>query len=98
MSDEMRIVIVCCVLGLGFVVLLLLARIPGSIARRRGHISAEAVNLCGWLGLFLWPCWIIALIWAHTGPDNSPKMVQQKTPPAKPPAGYKGSKSLNFPG
>lgn len=41
--------------------------IPGSIARRRGHVSAEAISLCAWIGVIIWPCWLIAFIWAHTG-------------------------------
>lgn len=42
---------VVAVLGLGLV--LLLAAVPGIIARRRGHRQAEAINICiyGWGGL-----------------------------------------------
>jgi hypothetical protein len=47
-----------------------LAYIPGEIARKRGHQSAKAIGICGGLGLLIWPLWIVALIWAYTGPDR----------------------------
>jgi hypothetical protein len=51
---------------------LVMAWAPGHIARSRGHRSAQAIALCGWLSLFLWPLWLVAVIWAHTG-DTIPK-------------------------
>lgn len=47
----------------------LLALLPGVIARRRGHPQAEAINVCGWwgaitLGLLLPVAWV----WAFTQP------------------------------
>lgn len=46
-------------------VILLLGYLPGHIARQRAHSQAEAVSMCGWLGLctggLLLP---IAFIWA----------------------------------
>ena len=40
--------------------------LPGSIAKRRGHPWAQAVQVAGWVtllfGFVLWP---IALIWAY---------------------------------
>ena len=47
-----------------------LAFVPGWIARRRGHPSAQAIGICGVLGLLIWPLWLVAYIWAHTGPDR----------------------------
>jgi len=49
---------------------LLTGCVPGYIAWRRGHPNAKAINLCGWIGLIVWPCWIVAIIWAYTGPDR----------------------------
>lgn len=47
-------------------VLIFLAMLPGSIARRRNHPSAEAVNVAGWVTLFLgFALWPIALVWAY---------------------------------
>lgn len=47
----------------------LLALLPGVIARKNGHPQAEAINVCGWwgaitLGLLLPVAWI----WAFTRP------------------------------
>jgi Na+/proline symporter len=50
----------------------LIGAVPGIIARRRGHENALAVRVCGMVGIFIWPCWIVALIWAFTGPDRGP--------------------------
>jgi hypothetical protein len=50
---------------------ILLGYWPGWIAKRRGHPSAEAIRICGFVGLLVWPCWLIAFIWAYTGPDRS---------------------------
>ncbi|MBZ7922231.1 DUF3302 domain-containing protein [Ensifer adhaerens] len=47
-------------------VLVFLAMLPGSIARRRNHPWAEAVNVAGWVTLFLgFALWPIALVWAY---------------------------------
>ena len=74
--------------GLVFVVLLivavaavLLAGLPGLIAAKRRHPNAEAIQVCGIIGIFIWPCWIVALVWAYTGPD----LGKIKPVPAPPP-------------
>lgn len=54
-----------------FVLIISLAWLPGRIAKRRGHANATAIRVCGVIGLIIWPCWIVALIWAYTGPDHS---------------------------
>lgn len=41
----------------GVILALLLAPVPGRIARRRQHPNALAINVCGWLGLLFAPCW-----------------------------------------
>lgn len=47
-------------------VLIFLAMLPGSIARQRHHPWAEAVNVAGWVTLFLgFALWPIALVWAY---------------------------------
>ena len=39
---------------------------PGKIARKRNHPQADAVNVCGWLGLITFgPPWIVAMVWAY---------------------------------
>lgn len=52
--------------------LILIGGLPGSIARRRGHPSASAIAVCGWIGVFtLGIFWLVALIWAYTQPRES---------------------------
>jgi len=58
-------------------VCLLLAFVPGNIARSRGHANARAIRLCGLLGLVFFPAWIFALVWAYTGPE-APETIRFK--------------------
>ena len=49
---------------------IMLAMMPGQIARKRGHPQAEAISVMGWWGAItmgiLAP---IAWVWAYTNPD-----------------------------
>lgn len=58
--------------------LLWLGKLPGDVARRRGHPQASAITACGWLGILtlglLWP---VALIWAYTNVESSPNSTKQ---------------------
>jgi len=49
-----------------------LGELPGKIAGKRNHPQADAITICGWLGILtlglLWP---IAIIWAYTRPAES---------------------------
>jgi membrane-bound acyltransferase YfiQ involved in biofilm formation len=48
-----------------------LARLPGRIAARRGHPYKDAVTVAGWLGaLFAGILWPLALIWAFATRDD----------------------------
>ncbi|HVS37691.1 MAG TPA: DUF3302 domain-containing protein [Gemmataceae bacterium] len=50
----------------------LLGKLPGDIARKRGHPQAAAVTACGWLGvLTLGILWPLALIWAYWQPRGA---------------------------
>jgi hypothetical protein len=55
-----------------------LGELPGKIARNRNHPQADAIHVCGWLGLatlgILWP---IALIWSCMKPVTVPGMVEE---------------------
>ncbi len=49
------------------VLIKILGALPGKIARSRAHPQAEAINVCGWLGILtLGIAWPFALIWAYT--------------------------------
>ena len=46
-----------------------LAALPGQTATERGHPQAEAINVLGWVGLFLGVApWLVALVWAYSKP------------------------------
>lgn len=62
-------IIVFVVLALGLLALfaLVLCALPGDIAAARGNPNREAINVCSWMGLIIWPLWVVAIIWAHTG-------------------------------
>jgi hypothetical protein len=55
-----------------------LGELPGKIARNRNHPQADAIHVCGWLGLvtlgILWP---IALIWSLIKPVKVPGMFEE---------------------
>ena len=60
------------------VAFVVLAMLPGKIAKSRGHPQAEAINVAGWLGMFLGIIgWAVALVWAFT---RSPVLPQNETP------------------
>jgi hypothetical protein len=45
-----------------------LGSLPGAIARARGHPQADAVNICGWMGVITLVLWPLAMVWAHWSP------------------------------
>ena len=47
-----------------------LGSLPGSIARSRGHPQADAINICGWMGIITIVLWPIAMVWAHLVPGR----------------------------
>jgi hypothetical protein len=51
---------VCVVMIIGLA--LLLGAVPGWIARDKPRESD--IRILGWIGVLVWPCWIVALIWA----------------------------------
>jgi hypothetical protein len=57
-----------------------LGELPGKIARNRNHPQAEAIHVCGWLGLatlgILWP---IALIWSCMKPVTVSGMIEESS-------------------
>jgi hypothetical protein len=47
-------------------IVIFLAMLPGTIARRRGHPWTQAVTIAGWVTLFLgFALWPVVLIWAY---------------------------------
>lgn len=46
-------------------VIVVLAALPGRVAKAHRHPQAEAINVCGWLGLPTGFLWVLALVWAY---------------------------------
>lgn len=63
--------IVLCIMPivLGYV-LYRLGSLPGEIARARNHPQADAVGICGWMGLITLVLWPLALVWAYLVPNK----------------------------
>jgi Protein of unknown function (DUF3302) len=59
------LIVLCAMPVVAGVVLYKLGGLPGSIAARRGHPQAAAINVCGWMGLITLVLWPIAMVWAH---------------------------------
>ena len=53
-------------------VFIVLAMLPGKIAKGRGHPQQPAINVAGWTGALVGGVfWPIALIWAFTKTTNT---------------------------
>jgi CBS domain containing-hemolysin-like protein len=51
-------------------VIVLIALLPGKIAKARSHPQAEAIAVCGWVGLPTGILWAAALVWAYMLPAS----------------------------
>ena len=63
--DAVALVAIFAIVVIAAFALLYLASLPGRIASRRSHPQAEAVNICGWVGLPTGGFWVVALVWAY---------------------------------
>jgi len=65
------------------VLIKILGALPGKLARSRAHPQAEAINVCGWLGILtLGVLWPVALIWAYTRSSSAggaPRLETEST-------------------
>src|SRR5664279_1544911 len=66
--DVFSLLILLFLILLGVGLILLLAYTPGAIARSRHSPWAEAVNIAGWVGILVFPIWIVALAAAFLKP------------------------------
>ena len=60
--------IVCVMPVLAAFVIYKLGGLPGAIARSRRHPQAEAISICGWMGIITLVLWPIAMVWAYLSP------------------------------
>lgn len=53
------------------VLIKILGALPGKLARNRAHPQADAINICGWLGIVtLGIAWPVALVLGLHSPDH----------------------------
>jgi uncharacterized BrkB/YihY/UPF0761 family membrane protein len=62
------------IIGLAIAAVIVLAMLPGKIARRRNHPQAEAINVLSWLGILSFGVlWVVAMTWAYIRPLARPE-------------------------
>ena len=66
----LTLVVLCLMPVLVAYVIYRLGGLPGEIARSRNHPQADAVNICGWMGIITLVLWPLALVWAYLAPDK----------------------------
>lgn len=76
------------VIGLAIAAVIVLAMLPGRIARRRSHPQAEAINVLSWLGILSFGVlWVVAMAWAYMRPlRRSGLELESTTKPISPTA------------
>ena len=71
MLDALALLVLVVLVVVGVVIAAMFGALPGKIARKREHPQADAINVCGWLGLLtLGLMWPFALIWSYTRPGS----------------------------
>jgi len=68
--DIFSLFVLLVILALVVAILLLLAWLPGDLAKKRHSPWAEAINIAGWIGILLPPIWMLALIAAFIKPRS----------------------------
>lgn len=63
--------ILCAFSILAGIVLYKLGGWPGAIARSRNHPQADAISVCGWMGIITIVLWPVAMVWAHIVPGRA---------------------------
>ena len=70
--DIFTFIVLAVLLAVAIFFFMKLGELPGKIAVKRNHPQADAITICGWLGvLTLGLLWPIAIIWAYTRPADS---------------------------
>jgi hypothetical protein len=74
LGPSLRFVVLAFLLVFGVLLLgliVFIAILPGKIAKARLHPQAEAIAVCGWVGLPSGILWALALVWAYIrSPSN----------------------------
>jgi cytochrome b561 len=66
----LTLIILCIMPVLLAYIIYRLGGLPGAIARSRNHPQADAINICGWMGIITLVLWPLALIWAYLAPNK----------------------------
>jgi hypothetical protein len=66
----LTLIILCIVPIVLAYVIYRLGGLPGAIARARNHPQADAVAICGWMGILTLVLWPLAMIWAYLALDK----------------------------
>ncbi len=67
LGPTLRIVVLVFLIAFALIVLgvvVIMAALPGRIAKSRQHPQVDAINVCGWLGLPTGILWVVAMVWA----------------------------------
>jgi type VI protein secretion system component VasK len=72
MLEAFALVVLLVVTGVAIWLVVLIAGIPGKMARENNHPYADAINYLAWIGvLTLGVGWFIALVWTQLRPEPS---------------------------
>ena len=66
--DVVSLIILAILVVGALLLVLIVAAIPGKLAKTRHSPWAEAINVAGWIGVLLPPIWMLALIAAFCRP------------------------------
>ncbi len=75
--DVFAIVVLLVLIVAILVAWIVLAMLPGKIARKRNHPQAEAINVGGWISALLIGPWPIMLVWAFMRPISSEALTEE---------------------
>jgi len=81
--DVVSLIILAILVVGALLLVLIVAAIPGKLAKTRHSPWAEAINVAGWIGVLLPPIWMLALIAAffrpHAGEGAQIAISQDET-------------------
>jgi hypothetical protein len=85
MLDYFALIVLIVLIGVMVAAWIMLAMMPGQIAKKRGHPQAEAINVMGWWGaLTMGVLAPIAWVWAYTKPVAKPIELPEPEPEPQP--------------
>lgn len=82
----LAVLVLLLLIGLAITAIIVLAMLPGKIARRRNHPQVDAINVLSWLGILSFGVlWVVAMAWANMRPLRPAGLeLESTTKPASP--------------